>query len=760
MQDASGLGSLLCFPGIAERIATHLPHNDVPCGMRLVCKATAALLKGKEHTTVRVWLPTSTDEFARRWGRPGAARGLSERQRNKLVVFTVRTGSLANVKVAVEACGLLTPASAWSNAACNGHLHICKWLQDQSVPFDKNREALSLAARNGHRRVCEWLLLEAGYPWTPDALNEALKGGRMELAEWLLEQRPGGPAGTHTNATGRRQVLSGALAGAAYSLPLVKFQRLYRELTESLDAAAAGDSTANTAGTDGGERQQPAASALRALALREGDEPLSEEQRGSVVAGAASSRTPDWRAKVEWLEAEGFPKTPESSVKAAACANALERLRWLRGRGYPLGEGAVKEAAENGDMDVLQYLLTEGAPSGAEVVSRAVHKGRLAALQALHAAGKAKDALAAALNATRRGHMNILLWLVDESGLEVQLSHRLLGRAVQSGNIDMVKWLRQWGCSWEPEDSSRPPLLKLAAHGGHQPTIELMVEQGCPIPDDGVPFISAATHGDMATLRYLRQLAVPWGATGDTFKRCVEEGVRPEVLRWLVAEGCPVAWPSVLAAARARRRQGSPELVTCLEAEYALWKERPRQLLIRLREEEAAAATAPSPVVSTTSSLGGIGNGSSSDSVMSSEEGWIQESQALALRVAALEQEAQELRAELEARGGSPAPGPLASHPKGPQPAADQAAEPHVAPTQAAEEEPTVKKPPEGPGVRSAPSCAVRPLSLLAPTLVGAGVAALSRLPPFAAFAVAATAVACLTRAGARARRPPPLTSA
>ncbi|KXZ42013.1 hypothetical protein GPECTOR_222g481 [Gonium pectorale] len=268
---------------------------------------------------------------------------------------------------------------------------------------------------------------------------------------------------------------------------------------------------------------------------------LGEAQRGAMLAG---SWTPDWRRKVEWLEGQRCPKTPEAAEQAAKCDDALERLAWLRQRGYALGPGAVKEAAVRGDMAALAYLLAEGAPADDDAAAEAAGKGHLAALKALRAAGRPVDALWAAMGAALEGHLPVLVWLVEESGLELRLHYAIFARAVQCGSIELLEWLRARGCPWEPQvepeaeaeaGATLGSALEYAARGGHEPSIEWLAERGCPVPADGMPYRRAALNGDFATLRCLRRLGVPWGPPGALFRRCMAEGVRPEALRWLVA---------------------------------------------------------------------------------------------------------------------------------------------------------------------------------------------------------------------------------
>ncbi|KXZ51850.1 hypothetical protein GPECTOR_11g289 [Gonium pectorale] len=475
--------------------------------------------------------------------------------------------------------------------------------------FDKGHEALHNAARYGHRQLCEWLLREANYPWTQNAVGSALRGGHVELAGWLLQQRPPGSGGPHDAPT-RRKALTEVMMGAAYGCGVETLKRLHRELLEpaaedsSAAAAAAGsgdrngpadgseeESGSNTGasgsggsdsggGEDGGGHEA-ALLLLRTLALHEGDGPLSEQQCGAILANAAGCWTADWVAKVEWLEAQGYPKTAEAAGKVARWRKPLERLRWLRERGFPLDQVAVTEAAFKGDVPALQYLLAEGAPSSDDAVSEAIRKNHLSALQAIHAAGRPIDGAKALMAAALRGHVHILAWLVGESGLaepqQLLGNAKLFAQAAQSGSIETMEWLQQRGCSWweEGQDGGQPrsALPDLAAAGGHEPSIEWLVERGCPVPDDGKPYVSAGTRGDLATLRCLRRLAVPWGWPGDAFRRCVSGGADPEVLRWLVAEGCSIVWARALEAARARSEEAEWSVRWLMMGERS-WEER------------------------------------------------------------------------------------------------------------------------------------------------------------------------------------------
>ncbi|KXZ51684.1 hypothetical protein GPECTOR_11g135 [Gonium pectorale] len=86
--------------------------------------------------------------------------------------------------------------------------------------------------------------------------------------------------------------------------------------------------------------------------------------KGRILAAAAGSPTPDWQAKVEWLEGRRFPRTEDAITEAAGRPNAPQRRKWLRQRGYPVETefGVVRpteNAARVGNVAAFLYLLTE-----------------------------------------------------------------------------------------------------------------------------------------------------------------------------------------------------------------------------------------------------------------------------------------------------------------------------------------------------------------------------------------------------------------
>ncbi|GFR44639.1 hypothetical protein Agub_g5928 [Astrephomene gubernaculifera] len=499
------------LPELAERIVSFLPPNEVACTVRLINKAAAAQFRGPSHTTVQLSSPVPHHAFKQHWERPGAVRGMTFKQRWKLLWLAARSGSLPNLKVAFTATGLSASEYVLHHhhdrifveqaAADAGHLEMCQWLVQQGYTLEAVAEA---AARAGQRAICEWGLA-AGCAWSPELVYAAVQGRDMGLLEWLLQQRPVASATEELEIEPSRM-----LSAAAQYCDLPTLQRLH--------GVWAGGGEAR-----GGQ--------------------LSVHDKTIVLAYAAGSLTPDWQAKLVWLEAQGFPCTEaeQACTEAAYCPDALDRLRWLRGRGYPLDmEHPASVVSEAGNLEALQYLLTTegGMPTELRTEMRAMAAARgggVGALALLRAHGIPMGALTARV-AARAGHLQVVAWLVETLGpAAVQLDAKVFRGAAESGNGELLRWLRERGCPWDGDCT-----FTGAAAGGCEDVLEWLVEQGCPLPANGQPYLKAALNGDLATLRCLKQLGCPWGSPGWLSAECLRNRCNETLLSWLREAGCPL----------------------------------------------------------------------------------------------------------------------------------------------------------------------------------------------------------------------------
>ncbi|GLC38581.1 hypothetical protein PLESTB_001741700 [Pleodorina starrii] len=410
-------GSSIWLPGILACIAHYLPANEVASTLRVIDKTTSQQLA--HHKTLRLSLSSPIHVSRERWGRPGAFRAMSRQQRLQLLCLTAASGSVGNLEVALVGAGFGLRSKLLEAAAAAGQLDMCKVLRARGCLWGSS---LSAAAKAGHRHVCEWMLA-SGCPFYWDGVCKAAMGGREDLMQWLLTELLGRPNdGVYVHCWS-------LVHAAAEYLSLAALQRLWEQLL---------------AGRHGSKLQQQL-------------EQLREADRGIILAAAAGSTTPDWQAKVEWLEGTGYPRMASACKSALRAGNgdAVEaRLQWLRGRGYPLGADVADTAVALGNLAALRFLVEQLGvrPTGDQLpVTVAARQGHLPVLQYLHASGLPVDTRSVAQEAARAGHLPLVAWAVEDLGVApADGADSLLDCAAESGNLELMTWLHARGWALGP----------------------------------------------------------------------------------------------------------------------------------------------------------------------------------------------------------------------------------------------------------------------------------------------------------------------
>ncbi|GLC47011.1 hypothetical protein PLESTM_002008500 [Pleodorina starrii] len=536
LKKGAGWGDL---PGdVIERIVSLLPANAIVCTFRLISKATAALCRAQRATRLSQLVPHHA--FIWRWGRPPEELHLTLAQRRQLLCLTARSGCLANLQVAFAAAACSLVSEIFDAAADAGHMDVCEWLADKKCPFCL--EAIKAAAKAGHLDLVRWLMRKA---------SSFLLSGKLAAAAWEAAASSGQRALCEGLLVDGLPVYKSAAFVAAHfghadlTEWLLPQLRLSPECeAELLCAAAHGFSLA----------------ALRTLHdSRLGNRGNGNGYHDSVFVRALSmalhSPTPDWAAKVQWLQTKGVRPNPRIIAwrELLARGDAVARLEELRQtcplrplgtefeqcvshfaslgaltylRGYGLRsvlDCALVRASEQGDLELLRGLLDLGCAVSDEAVLAAAKAGKLAVLRWLAEADEARQA--GGEEALRRAMTGC--WLMRAAAL--------------SGSLELVAWLREWGCPWNEF------AFWSAAESGSTELIQWMHGQGCPMGADGEAYLRAGRNGDFATLCCLRRLGCPWD--GRTLSSAVHdvwvegsEGCGVRVLRWLVVRGCPVSW--------------------------------------------------------------------------------------------------------------------------------------------------------------------------------------------------------------------------
>ncbi|KAG2488254.1 hypothetical protein HYH03_013244 [Edaphochlamys debaryana] len=169
---------LLLQPELVRRVAAclaALAPNDVPCALRLACRATASALRSPAHTTVRTELPVPAHALLATWAAAAPPLGPT----------TAFPGGSAVDKAGPERA---TGANVTSTGKGEGSADP-RPLRRLSLAHRHRVLALAAAAGVGAPGLAA-LASAAGCPPSAEALQAAAAAGRLEEAAWVLPRLP------------------------------------------------------------------------------------------------------------------------------------------------------------------------------------------------------------------------------------------------------------------------------------------------------------------------------------------------------------------------------------------------------------------------------------------------------------------------------------------------------------------------------------------------------------------------------------------
>ncbi len=473
-----------------------LPAQEPACTARLVCKAAAAHFSGPAHRTVQLGLPMSLS-VAQQWraGAEGALKQLSFQRKLLALSTAASSGCEANLEAAWALIGpgvspeLLPPQSKHltltysereedpgTAAASAGHLHLLPWLLRHRLPLRPER-TLVAAAPHGDLAALQdaLLLLHSHMNQSPYFL--------VTHEELMCRVAAGG--GPH------------ATSKLDWLLPPDTDERGELDLDEVLwlvaeSAFQAPDPVPVLMWVQG-----------HGVDLRE--LPLVMYAIGSCgvgtldwLVGEVGCRLPGARPGEESDEEEGWEEYEEEEFSADAAADAaaaggrVGNLQWLQQHGVVLGdvgdpEGLLVEAAEGGHLGAVRYLHEEcgiavqGDPGDRRLVSGAVNSGNVELVAWLRANGVPLGPEAIQL-ACGRGDLAMLRWLLQEANCPTK-------------GLTVERMVGSWAVRGGKDGSS----------GGSQllEAVQLLLHAGCRMGAGEEALASAAIRGDLATCRYL-----------------------------------------------------------------------------------------------------------------------------------------------------------------------------------------------------------------------------------------------------------------
>ncbi len=217
----------------------------------------------------------------------------------------------------------------------------------------------------------------------------------------------------------------------------------------------------------------------------------------------------------------------------AAGSRSIPTAQWLLQTGCRMGPRAYEAAARAGDVAMIQWLVLDAkCPWSQDTFTDIVECWA-------YKQGNSTDDFKEAVR------------LLVEAGCPCNSKPGAANRAAVTGCLPLLRYLHE-----ELGVGFGAGTLAAAAWGGCKAVLEWLVGAGCRAGEDvpSGPYVAAAVNEDVATLRCLRRLGVPWGER--VVHGVVDVGALPSAVRWLVEQGAPLDREAV-EKAEARARGGA-----------------------------------------------------------------------------------------------------------------------------------------------------------------------------------------------------------
>ncbi|EFJ47129.1 hypothetical protein VOLCADRAFT_105194 [Volvox carteri f. nagariensis] len=406
-----------------------------------------------------------------------------------------------------------------------------EWLLEIGAPWCSL--TLLEAAREGHLEVLK-LLMHYGIAPIPLCYFAAVTAGGDRMAaisEWLEAQGvpvPGSSGGEPADtgvllrALGDPAALPGRLSALRW---LVDYRRCRLVLSEQLACAAA----------EGGDvavlsyileprvgREHPAAA----------DWPTPAVLAAALLAAANAGQYDMVRHLVEVHNA------PLSANVAAAVAQAATTCKQHNGAAARQhGDSAAAAAAGSCAAALLRWLHCKGCPADGSAIWNALRQDDLAAADVAYDMALAGPFRAEGLVATARWcSLAAMQWMVAHGSPLGGMG--IMAEAAETGDLEKVKWLHAQRCDWDSR------VFTAAAANGHGALLTWLAENHCPMGHDGDAYVAAVSHfegPDWSTLGLLKELGCPWGegTLARAAEECMSRPVMVELMKWMMAAGCP-----------------------------------------------------------------------------------------------------------------------------------------------------------------------------------------------------------------------------
>jgi hypothetical protein len=201
-------------------------------------------------------------------------------------------------------------------------------------------------------------------------------------------------------------------------------------------------------------------------------------------------------------------------------------LQWARSRGYIWDTLTCVYAAQNGHLELLQWARKNGCEWDATTSKMAAQYGHLDVLKWAQHNGLKSDRCTW-IYPIRYGHLEVLKWVTSRLGTDDDWKNWMCTIAASRGQLEILKWGRLNGCSWNAETCSA------AALSGSLEVLKWLHESGCEW--DSETMENAAMSNDLEIVKYAYYNGCDWHPW--TSGRIARNG-NLEMLKWALRHGC------------------------------------------------------------------------------------------------------------------------------------------------------------------------------------------------------------------------------
>lgn len=233
--------------------------------------------------------------------------------------------------------------------------------------------------------------------------------------------------------------------------------------------------------------------------------------------------------KLIWDFAQGAPirfvcqrwKEHCKYKKISVITASIPLLRWIKVQGGPMGISTCAFVAADGKLETLQWLYGKTSDDPRSALS-----------------------ILTVIEAVKKGHLSIVKWISLTASVVNYISCGAstipICHAAQSGNLELVRWMRAYGFEW---DSSA---CASAAEKGHLEVLKWLrnpdFTSGENCPWDTWTCAYAARSGHLEVLKWARANGCPWNDWTGTYATVYAcESGDLSVLKW-VFENRFVGW--------------------------------------------------------------------------------------------------------------------------------------------------------------------------------------------------------------------------